>query len=107
MYDASIRKTPRGGENSAAEWNRPVPRDLNKGLNAGMALDRAGNALRQQQPPGNQVSVPGIHDDFNRLIQKISLSDVQLHRFPYDGVRRHLAERKFGGCQASGPHYMT
>jgi hypothetical protein len=32
---------------------------------------------------------------------------VQLHRFPYDGVRRHLAERKFGGCQASGPHYMT
>jgi hypothetical protein len=42
-------------------------------------LDRPRHALGQEQPPGNDVAVPGVDDHVNVLIEEIALYDLNVH----------------------------
>ena len=56
----------------AAEWNCAELPKLSKWLESGSPLDRARDALGQEQPPRNDIPVPCIHDNFNVLVQEIA-----------------------------------
>ena len=47
-----------------------------EGAGAATPLDRPGHALGQQQPPGDDVPVPGVDDHVNVLVEEIALDDV-------------------------------
>ena len=38
-------------------------------LAATAPLDCAGNALGEEQPPRDQIAIPCVHDDLNRLVK--------------------------------------
>ena len=42
-------------------------------------LDGAGDALRQKQPPRNDVSVPSVHDDIDVLVEEVTINGLKLH----------------------------
>jgi hypothetical protein len=48
---------------------------LPEGLLTGAPLDHARDALREQQPPRDQVAVPRVDDDLHVLIEEIALDD--------------------------------
>jgi hypothetical protein len=49
---------------------------------AASSLDRSRHALRQQQPPGKDVPVPGVGDHINVLAEEIALDDASVHVGP-------------------------
>ena len=53
--------------------------DLRERLDSTAAFNRARDALRQQQPPRDDVSVPGVNNYFYGLIEKITIRDKNLH----------------------------
>ena len=38
-----------------------------------------GDALRQQEPPGDDVLVPGVDDHFHVLVEQIAIANFQTH----------------------------
>ena len=53
--------------------------DLTERLDPPAAFNRARDTLRQQQPPRDDVSVPGVDNYFYGLIEKITIRDKDLH----------------------------
>lgn len=43
--------------------------DFTERLRAGSAFDRTGDTLGEEQPPGNDVPVPGVYEDVDRLVE--------------------------------------
>ncbi|MGA9043241.1 MAG: hypothetical protein WB421_22270, partial [Terriglobales bacterium] len=62
-----------------SQWNRAMASDLTERLDSPAAFNRARDALRQQQPPRDDVSVPGVDNYFYGLIEKITVRDKDLH----------------------------
>ena len=73
------RKTTGRRQDRASQWNRAMASDLTERLGPPAAFDRTRDTLRQQQPPRDDVSVPGVDDYFYGLIEKITLRDKDLH----------------------------
>jgi hypothetical protein len=53
--------------------------NLPKWLQARTALNGTGNAMRPQQPPGNDIAIPRVNNRIHPLIQQIALHDFNLH----------------------------
>jgi len=53
--------------------------DLSERLDSPATFNRSRDALRQQQPPRDDVSVPGVDNYFYGLIEKITVRDKDLH----------------------------
>ncbi len=79
MDDATIGQSTCAGESCLPEGKWAEPTQLPKGLRACPLLDRAGDTLRKEKPPRNDVSVPGIHDDLDILIEQVTDADLRLH----------------------------
>ena len=79
MNDGSKRKRSRAGNHSVAERKEPSRPQLAKWCRTTTTLDLAGNALRKKQPPRENVSVPGVDDDFDILVQEVALDDLNSH----------------------------
>src|SRR5690349_9415783 len=62
----------------APEWHRTVAELLEWAM-ACSALDRAGHALRKEEPPGHDVSVPCVHDRVDLLIEQVAFHDAHPH----------------------------
>ena len=77
MNDALECKAPRSGQDSPTERQHTIAAKLTERRNPGTASDRAGNALGQEQPPRDDVPVPGVDDDLYVLVQQIAVADVE------------------------------
>ena len=53
--------------------------DLTERIDSPAAFNRARDALRQQQPPRDDVSVPGVDNYFYWLIETVTIRDKDLH----------------------------
>jgi hypothetical protein len=42
-------------------------------------FDRPGHALWEQEPPRDDVPIPGIDDHVNVLVEEIALDDLNVH----------------------------
>jgi len=73
VNNASKRKTAGRCQDRASQWNRPMASDLTERLDSLAAFNRARDALRQQQPPRDDVSVPRVNNYFYGLIEKIAI----------------------------------
>ena len=58
MDDAFERQSAGRCQDGIAQRNGAGPRNLQEWLQSTLALDCAGHALGDQQPPGNDVSIP-------------------------------------------------
>ena len=76
MDNALERQLSRRGVNRSAKRNRAVPGQFPKRLITAPPLDRPGNALRQQEPPRNDVAIPGIDDHVDLLVEQIAFDDA-------------------------------
>lgn len=73
-----------------------MPAKLPKGPRACRAFDRSRDALRQEQPPRDEISIPGVHDRVDLLIEKIAghgcdgwrRRDIALERLELSGANR-------------------
>ena len=79
MDDGPKRQLASGGFDCAAEGNGAFAGNFTKGSVAGAAFDGARHALRQQQPPRNNVAVPGVDDDLYVLVEEVAVNDFDLH----------------------------
>lgn len=66
---------PGGGQDGGAEGDGAHAAQLEEGLIAGAFLDGAGDALGEEEPPGDDVPVPGVDDAVHLLAQEISFYD--------------------------------
>src|SRR5581483_11676008 len=88
MDDAAKGQLPGGGKRGLSERKRAVPGKFTERLGSSLPLDGSRNPLRQQQPPGNNVAVPGVDNDLDRLGQQIAFDDFGLHCDPSLGTCR-------------------
>lgn len=79
MDDRLKRQLAGAGEYGAAQGDRPVLGQLTEWSVPAAPLDRAGDALRDQQPSRNHVAVPGVDDDVNILIQQVAVNQLRHH----------------------------
>lgn len=69
------------GQSPGTCQHSPTQRDhwhlaqFSKGLNPRSCLDRPRDALRYQQPPGEKVTIPGVDDDIDVLIEQVTGDD--------------------------------
>jgi hypothetical protein len=77
--DRTKRQTPRAGLDRATERDRASVPQLSKRLVTRPTFDGTRNSLRQQQPPRDDVSVPGVDDDIHILIKQVSINNSKLH----------------------------
>ena len=79
MDDVLERKPARASDDRMAKRNRAPARDLTKRREPGSLLDRAGHALRDQEPPRDDVAIQRVDDRFDSLIEKVALDNVGIH----------------------------
>lgn len=72
MNDAAKRQVTSAGVARGAERHRSIA-ELTKRQVASPTFDRCGDALRKQQPPGDDVAIPGIDDGVDVLLEKIAV----------------------------------
>ncbi|MBL4684850.1 MAG: hypothetical protein JKY37_09695, partial [Nannocystaceae bacterium] len=53
--------------------------DFAERLEPTTAFDRTGDALGHKKPPGDDVSVPGIDDGVDVLVEEIAVPHLDLH----------------------------
>ena len=58
--------------------DRPELAKLPERPGPGSLLDRPGDSLGKEQPPRDDVAVPGVGDHFNRLVEQVALDEVEL-----------------------------
>jgi hypothetical protein len=75
MDDALEGKSSRRCQPGTAQGYRAVLGKFLEWTSAAMPLDRTGNALREQQPPGDDAPVPGIDDHFNILVEEVAVDN--------------------------------
>lgn len=73
MDDASKRKPSRSRDKRLTHAEDAAPAKLLKGPGTRSTFDRSRDPLRQQQPPRDKVSIPGVHDGVNLLFEKIAV----------------------------------
>ena len=71
-----------------AQWNRAESSKFAKRLEPGAPFDRAGHALRQQQPPRNDIPIPSVDDYIDILIQQVTFDDTDVHALVWSAWRR-------------------
>jgi hypothetical protein len=79
MDDGPEGQSASTGFDRAAERNRAVPHQLPEWFITGLALDDPSNPLRQQEPPGDDVALPGVDDDLHVLVEQITFANSQCH----------------------------
>jgi len=62
-----------------SERNRAKSPDLAKWTQAASTLYRTRDALRKQEPPRNDVAVPRVDNDFDRLVEQVTFDDLRLN----------------------------
>lgn len=72
MNDPEEWEPARARESRLSWFQDSDPCELAEWLVAGAALDRARDSLRKQQPPRNEVTIPSIDDDLDRLLEEIA-----------------------------------
>ncbi len=65
------------GDDGTAEGEDPCAGEFPEGCVAGALLDGSRDALGKQQPPGNEVAVPGVHDDLDGLFEEVAVTDAE------------------------------
>jgi hypothetical protein len=106
--DDAFEGQPAGrGQDGIAKMDGTGSGNLLEWLQTCLALDRAGYALRDQQPPGNDVSVPRIDDDFNVLVQKVTFDNADVHeklavRHPQEAGSYTLSAAQSAGASVAG-----
>jgi hypothetical protein len=88
MNNPLIRQPARRGQDRLPQLERFKPYLL-KRFESAQFPDLAGHTLRQQKPPWNNISVPGIDNYIYILVQKITLNnfDVLIIHSLLDTVR--------------------
>lgn len=66
-------------EHRPAQGNRAMLAELHEGADAASPFDRPRDALGQPPPPGNDVSIPGVDNDVDFLIEQVALNDGDGH----------------------------
>ena len=74
-----MREPSRTGQTGRPKRERSCFRELAKRGRTGAALDGTRHSLRKQQPPGNDVPVPGVDDRIDSLVEKIAIYDFDIH----------------------------
>src|SRR5438132_1350768 len=82
--------------------------ELTKWLITGSPFDRAGDALGEQKPPGQHVSIPGIDNGLRRLIEEVAVHNSDDHHWPSPRCNRgsisllfiHHTQQLFSGYKA-------
>ena len=92
--DCLVGQSSSTRENSPAKWDWPLAAQLPEGGVAGSTLDGAGYTLRQKQPPGNDIAVPGVDDGFDFLAEEVAIDEFQVH-----GATQQPNGSAFGGQQ--------
>lgn len=80
MDDTVERQATGGSGDGLAEIQPAMTSQLLEYRRAASPLDGSGNALRQQQPPRNCVSVPGIDDGVRVDVEQVSFHDFDPDR---------------------------
>src|SRR5690349_16247855 len=91
MNDRLERQATRAGHDSATEWNRSHPAKFSKRLGSAPTFNRSRHTLRKQQPPGNDIAVPGVNDHIDFRIQQVSINYFGLHCEPRESGKWLLA----------------
>jgi hypothetical protein len=79
MDDGLEREFPGRREHCATQRNRPVLSEFLEWADSTSPLNRSRHTVGQQQPPGDDIPVPGVDDHINVLIEKIALNDSHVH----------------------------
>ena len=68
-----------GGEDCVSEWDWAVLCDFAERGKTGAFLDCAGDALRDEQPPWDYVSIPWVDYHIYGLVEYVSFDDLAIH----------------------------
>ncbi len=79
MDDRLKGQAARRGSDGTAKRNRAVLSELFERAISSEPLDGARDPLRKEEPPGDDVPVPGVDDGVNVLLEEVTLNDRDGH----------------------------
>lgn len=79
MNDAFEGQASSGSENGMTKRNWTVPRELTKGAIARLTFDRPGDAVRNEEPPRDDVAIPWVDDGIDPLAEKVPINHDVAH----------------------------
>lgn len=94
--DGFEREGAGAGFDGAAEGDHRQAGEFAERGEAAAAFDGAGDALGEEEPPGDEVAVPGVDDDVDGLVEEVAGEDLEVHR--------SVAFRRRFGCPAVTLH---
>jgi len=77
MNDRLVGEAASRSLNCTAERDWPKAAQFTKGLIPAPTFDGTGHSLRNEQPPRDDVSVPGIDDDLHLLVKEVAIEHAR------------------------------
>jgi hypothetical protein len=78
--DAPERQPPRAGLDRTAQRNRPLAAELSERLQAATPFDGPRHALRQEEPPRDDVAIPRVDDDLDVLVEQVTVNNSRFRQ---------------------------
>lgn len=79
VNDRLVAQPPCTGHDRLPGCQNSMLSEFPERLVAPALFDRTGDSLGQQQPPRNEVSIPGVDDAVDVLIEQVAVDDLQIH----------------------------